>query len=422
MGKRKYRATDVKQVDVERLAQRVRDRRVVFGGDMAKETHYGALLDEKKEVLLICKWDQLRENQYVVDLLRSLPASSVEVAIEPSGTYGDPFRALAQAVGLPVYRVSPKRCHDYAEVYDGVPSQHDSKSAVLLGRLHLEEFSELWVAERPEQRELISAVRVMELHQGQYLQNLGRLEAQLARHWPELTSLLGLETATILELLKTYGDPAEVASEASEAQGLMRRVGRLGWRKIETILASAVATIGVSMQAGERRLMQTIAQEARRAQQALQAAKKQVEKLSASSPVIQELARPVGLTTAAVLVVGVGDPRDYPSAASYRKAYGLNLKVRSSGKYKGQLKITKRGPGTARQWLYLAVLRLVKKDVVIQAWYERKVARDGGLKKKALVALMRKLVGALWHVARGQAFDSRKLFDVRRLNLAHLAN
>ena len=114
----------------------------------------------------------------------------------------------------------------------------------------------------------------------------------------------------------------------------------------------------------------------------------------------------------------MGDPRDYGAAASYRKGYGLNLKVRSSGKYKGQLRITKRGPGVARQWLYMAVLRWLKKDEIARAWYERKVARDGGEKMRAIIALMRKLVGALWYVARGQALDSRKLFDVRRLSLS----
>ena len=92
--------------------------------------------------------------------------------------------------------------------------------------------------------------------------------------------------------------------------------------------------------------------------------------------------------------------------------------MRSSGKYKGQLRITKRGPGVARQWLYMAVLRWLKQDEIARAWYERKVARDGGEKMRAIVALMRKLVGAMWYVARGQALDSRKLFDVRRLSVS----
>ncbi len=418
MGKHKYRAINFKDLDGERLQNQVRNRRVVLGADMAKETHYGALVGEDREVILIFKWDQLDESLPVVDLLRSLPVASLSVAIEPSGTYGDPFRVLAQSADLEVYRVSPKRCHDYAEVYDGVPSQHDGKSAVLLGRMHLEGYSDLWVPQSDEQRELTAAVREMALYRDQEQRLLGQLEAYLARHWPELTSYLGLGTATLLALMETYGDPDQVSRDAEAARALMRRVGRLGTAKIERILVSATASIGVSMQAGERRLMQTIAGETRRAQQAWKAAKQRVQELSETSPVIRELAQPLGVMTAAVLVVEAGDPRSVASAASYRKALGLNLKVRSSGKHKGQLKITKRGSGIARQWLYLAVLRLVQKDVVIQAWYERKVARDGGVKMKALVALMRKLAGALWHVARGEAFDSRKLFDVRRLNLA----
>ena len=50
--------------------------------------------------------------------------------------------------------------------------------------------------------------------------------------------------------------------------------------------------------------------------------------------------------------------------------------------------------------------------------YLKKVKRDGGRAKvRAVVAVMRKLVMALWHVARGAEFDARKLFDVRRLEV-----
>jgi len=127
----------------------------------------------------------------------------------------------------------------------------------------------------------------------------------------------------------------------------------------------------------------------------------------------------VGKTTAAVLVAAVGDPQSYPSTAAYQKALGLNLKEKSSGKKQGALRITKRGPGVARLFLYLAALRLLQRDRVVRAWYAKKVARQGGIaKSKAVVAVMRKLSLALWHVARGSTFDSNKLFDVSRLRLA----
>lgn len=66
-------------------------------------------------------------------------------------------------------------------------------------------------------------------------------------------------------------------------------------------------------------------------------------------------------------------------------------------------------------------MRLVQDDLVIKTWYERKVARDGGrFRGRALIAVMRKIVKGLWHVARGEkrctelveVFDSSKLFNL----------
>jgi hypothetical protein len=117
-------------------------------------------------------------------------------------------------------------------------------------------------------------------------------------------------------------------------------------------------------------------------------------------------------------VAGVGNPTKFECPNAYVKALGLNLKEKSSGKSKGGLHITKRGPGMARLFLYLAALRLIQRDRVARAWYAKKVSRDAGRKQKALIALMRKLASGLWHVAQGAAFDSTKLFDVARLRLA----
>ena len=52
-------------------------------------------------------------------LVQAVPAQRLEVAMEPSGTYGDALQRHLSHLGLSVYRVSPKRVHDAAEVYDG---------------------------------------------------------------------------------------------------------------------------------------------------------------------------------------------------------------------------------------------------------------------------------------------------------------
>ena len=147
-------------------------------------------------------------------------------------------------------------------------------------------------------------------------------------------------------------------------------------------------------------------------------AKRKVDRLSHQRPSIQAMSRVVGKGTAAVLVVEGGDPQRYESSSEWLKTFGLNLKERSSGKYIGKCKITKRGSGRARRWLYLAALRLIQKDLIVRTWYERKVTRDGGIKKKAIVAVMRKFLKALWYVGRGEPLDTTKMFDVKRLGLS----
>jgi transposase len=264
----------------------------------------------------------------------------------------------------------------------------------------------------------------MTIHDEAYHRTANRIEAKLARHWPELTTILDLGSATLLALLEKYGGPRAVQEDPAGVRVHLRQAGRQFWSadKIEQVIASATTTLGMPMMAAEEKALRTLAEEANRQRKAKKAAERDVARCAQAKPVVQHMASTVGTATATVLVTTVGAPEDYPNAHSYLKAFGLNLKERSSGKCQGQLKITKRGPAQARRYLYLAALRLIQKkrgDKVVRAWYLRKVMRDGGrYKKKAVVALMRKLALALWHVGQGEVFDSHRLFDARRLKTA----
>lgn len=341
--------------------------------------------------------------------------------MEPSGTYGDSLRHALQAAGLMVYRVKPKQVHDARELYDGVPSSHDAKSGATIGWLHLLGRSVLWEAETCEQRELAAAVRLMTMHRDSFQQVQNRLEAQLVRYWPELLELLELDSASLLSLLGRFGSPKSVASRSSEARELLVQVGGhyLKSAKIEQVVESAEKSLGVAMLAAEVRALRELAQEGRRLQQAWQRAKSWVKTLAQRSSAVRDLGDQVGISTASVFSVELGRFDSYESPRQLVKAAGLNLKERSSGQRRGQLAITKRGPSRTRQYLYLAALRWLQKDPYARAWYEAKVARDGGrLKRRAIIALMRKLLSGLWWVGQGEDFDSGRLFDLKRLGLA----
>jgi transposase len=188
----------------------------------------------------------------------------------------------------------------------------------------------------------------------------------------------------------------------------------LASESIESVVASAKTTIGMPMIAAEEEMVREMSAEILRSRQAARKMKNHVRRLVLAHPQARPMAEVVGLKATAAMVAAGMNPVHYENPAGLVKALGLNLKERSSGKYKGQLKITKRGPGICRFYLYLAVLRLIQRQPLFGSWYAAKVKRDGGkVKNKAIVALMRKLSSALWYVARGDDFDPSKLIAAK---------
>jgi transposase len=421
MGKRTYRAVDIKAVDVDKLAESLTTGRAVIAIDIAKEKQVCAIVGGDGTCAAIVKWSHPRETARFVVLCESLSERGlkVEAAMEPSGTYGDVIRSRLMDAGIDVFRIAGKRVHDAAEVFDGVPSMHDPKASMIIAKLHLEGLSERWPLGTEQERELSAMRRMLVLHQRRELQLYNHLEALLARVWPEVTELISLDAKSLLELLATYGSPAKVAANVAAARALLTRVGRsfLKAEVIEAILESARESIGVPTLNKEAALVRATATEALHARGLAKEAATAITQV-AHKEISPELVKTVGPVTAATLIGCGTAPLKYASPSALEKAMGLNLREFSSGTKKGGLHITKRGDGVVRQVLYMATLRLIMNDPVVAAWYHKKVVRDGGkAKHKAIVAVMRKLARALWHVGRGEAFDATKLFDTSRLDL-----
>lgn len=409
MKSRPYSTLTVKNVCIEEM---VRDRRGV-GCDVGIDA-------SKREVRAVVRWSSggferpwriaLCDLAVFVEKLRELAEGrSLAIAMEPTGTYGDPVRQALHDGGFKLRRVNPKTSHDYAEVLDGVPSQHDGKDAACVAELSALGKGREWPWSITG-RELREEIDWMNAHQQTLTGWLGRVEALLARFWPEACAELALSSATLLRVLEHYGDPRALAADP-EALARLKRWGgsKLDERKIRQLIENAWRTIGVRMEACDRAQIQRYAREALRARREVHASKKRLAQLTRDNEVVRRQARIVGRCTAAVLWAHLGDPNAYHSAGAYRKAMGLNLKERSSGRWQGQLKITKRGPSQVRRWLYFAALRYCRQGW-IRPWYEAKKGRGAGCAKRALVAIMRKLALALYRVA----VDGRE-FEVQRL-------
>lgn len=423
--KRTYNSVDVERIDVAMLMQLVAVG-CIIALDIAKTKMMAAVATAAGEVRQLIRFEHPRQTAAFLRMVDELHKAEFapRVVMEPTGTYGDALRYQFHRRGVPVQMLSPKHTHDFAEVLDGVPSMHDAKAAVALARLAaLPELREK-AAWKPDDEATLEARALLD-QRSPVAKTLalyhGHLEGVLARHWPELGRFIDVhETRSWMPLLKKNPGPAAVAAAGDEAVALLRKASRqrLSEERAKAVVDAARTTLGVPMVPGEQAKLKFLVEQIEQQTQLRDGIDEALGELVSKNAEMSRMAVVVGPQCAAAVVTHVGSTFEIASPRALEKSIGVNLKERSSGEKKGRVSITKRGPAQVRQLLYLAALRLLNHDPIVLAWYRARRSYGGESgKKKAVVAVMRKLARALWHVGRGATFDATKLFDVRRLDL-----
>lgn len=419
MNKRSYHSKNVKQINWEQHGQENAGNDVIFSIDIAKEKQFGQIMNADREVLLQVNWLHPQETPQILAGLKLFGCSLKGIVMEPSGVYGDTLRYQFNQEGYTVYKINPKRVKDASEVYDGVPSSHDAKAAYVIARLFWENTCSVWEPESEAQRTLDALTHHYHQHQKQLAILRNQVEAKVHRHWPELTSSFDSDSITLEALLIDFGDPMVFSQNPTIALEAIHKAsrGKVKAVKSQPFIQASSQSIGIPCLKEERHYLQALGEELRHHRLKLNVIRKELEQQLKTNHGHDTLLSVTGLIATAFMLANHLDPMDYPSAHSYLKAMGLNLKERSSGQHVGQLKISKRGAGVVRLYLYFATLRIIQNDVNLKLWYEEKVRRDGGkVKLKALIAVMRKMVKGLWAASHhGEAFDSSKL--VRLISL-----
>jgi transposase len=136
MKRRAYKATEVKNVLLEEVLRSAPAGAATAGLDIGKYEISAVVRWQDGSFERPWKVRNPSEIERMVGLLRKVADDRpLRVAMESTGTYGDAMRAQLDQAGLEVRRVGGKAAHDYAEVFDGVPSQHDGKDAAVIAKL-----------------------------------------------------------------------------------------------------------------------------------------------------------------------------------------------------------------------------------------------------------------------------------------------
>jgi transposase len=123
----------------------------------------------------------------------------------------------------------------------------------------------------------------------------------------------------------------------------------------------------------------------------------------------------VSATCAATLVAELGTPADFQHPRQVLKLAGMNLVERSSASVHGRKRQSKRGRPMLRRQLFLLAGRWCQARGLYRPEYLALLARNGGLKTKAVCAIARKLVPLLLALVQsGEAFDEDRWRAQRR--------
>ena len=398
---------------------------LIIGADIAKKKHVVRAQDfrgiEFGRALTI---ENTRAGfKKLLNWMRSLMIEhdkrEVILGIEPTGQYWMSLGEFLCKHGIKIVVVNPLHVKRSKELDDNSPTKNDTKDARVIAQLVKDgRYSEPNIP-----TDIYAELRVGMNLRDRLTEDLrrvkGRIDNWIDRYFPEFgtvfkvtdgkAAMLTLESFPLPQEIIDKGVPAVVAAwkqEISRAVGEKRAI-----RLVAAAKESIGLTEGVIMAKQE---IKTLLAQYKALEQEIEQLMTQIEIILEQIPGTEEMMSipGVGMVTVAGFLSEIGNLEGYSHPRQIQKLAGLNLKENSSGKHKGQTRITKRGRPRLRALLYKCIMPLVAKNPEFKALHHYYTTRaNNPLKKKqSLIALCCKLIRVLFALGKKRLpYDGKKL-------------
>ena len=221
--------------------------------------------------------------------------------------------------------------------------------------------------------------------------------------FPELGSIIKPSTKTGMYLIKNYPDSENIASIGIEnLSDIIRRVSRGKFNKdrAEELYNAAEQSTGTT-EGKESVILETshLVSNIENENRYIESLEEQMIVHLGQIPYSHSILsiKGIGHVTAAGLIGEVGDFNKFHTISEITKLAGLDLFEISSGQFKGQRRISKRGRPMMRKLLFFAAINMVKSTGIMHKKYKQMLDR-GMLKMKALIAIARKILGIIFTI------------------------
>jgi transposase len=411
--------------DQNQRVERISTTTLVIGIDIAKEKHAAQAINFRGIVLtnkpILFSNDRSGFEQLermIRKLQRTHDMDDVIVGMESTGHYWFNLANWLVNQGIDVVLVNPMTTKRNKENRDNTPSKNDPKDALVIA----DAVSRGYYTPFSPKEEAFRRIRVVVTNREHWVVERARIENRIHRwldiRFPEYRHAFeDLFSARSLATLRRFPTPSDVLQLTPErmveiwGEYMSRPGGMRGKHKAIELIELARHSVGDTFALEEDKWELThLVDEYERIQRIVDEADEMIEKILPEIPG-SELVRSAGVTvpaTAAILAFG-GDLSKLSHGNQLLRKAGLNLAERSSGKYKGQIKLSKRGNSLLRKHLYFTVFNLLSHNHAFQALHTHNIEVKRMSKMQSMMKLIGKLARMLVAMARtGEKFKQDK--------------
>lgn len=400
---------------------------LIIGIDIAKDKHVARAQDDRgiefgKRLIFenrIHGFEQLLEwaNRHA----KENDKDYIIFGAEPTGHFWKNLAYYLRAKEYDFVLVNPMHVKKSKELDDNSPTKNDTKDAKVISQLIKDGRYSVPNLVDGIYAELREGVKLRDQLIQQLMITEGRIQNMIDRYFPEFFDVFGnWEGKAATCTLKLFPFPSQIV-EMTPVEVLKQWkpfVQRgVGIKRATKLVQAARKSIGLTIGTHfAQREMSNLLDHWELFKSQLEELDQELEGIVRTIPGANEMIDITGLGVATVTTIlsEIGDMMKYSHPQQLVNLAGLSLRENSSGRYKGQSRISKRGRKKLRRALYMAIRPLVAHNPTFKALHHYYTSRpENPLKKQqSLIALCCKLLRVLFVIGQKQCkFDGSKLLQ-----------
>jgi transposase len=330
----------------------------------------------------------------------------VVIGFESTGPYAEPLFHFLRKKPVKLVQVNPVHTKRVKELTGNSPNKTDKKDPRVIADIICLGHALTLVVPKGASAHLRRLTQARERALKDRTATTNQLQHLMFVVFPEFLGIMkNINTKTAAHLIKYHPAAQDIATLGVEdLTAIMRKIsrGKLGRERAKQLIAAAKNSVGICE--GRESIFLEIAHLNARIEndnRFIDIVENQLNEYLQQIPYSSSIlsVKGIGVVTAAGLIGEVADFKKFDTISEIMKLAGLDLYEISSGKHRGQRRISKRGRPLMRKLLFFAAINAVKSNGIMHQSYQHMLER-GMLKMKALVAISRKLLGLIFAIVR----------------------